>query len=144
MGCDCRGRGGLNGGDLSPFLHIHRMEEKRVRCMIIWALPEDFKVLRLMLQAQWRHVGLKLIEEYDEDEGYLSVDLFEQDDGSRAEVFCSDLEGIDVADIRLFMAIDDDEKEEFERAYREYMEGQGLEPGEPPFMRYLYEKALGK
>ena len=113
------------------------MEETHV-CEILWMMEGDFKLMSLILRASWKHMGTFLVDDYDEDEGYVVMDCFEKEDGSSAEVYYYDEEKRDIADIRLFMAVDEDEKENLTEAFREFMRERGESYDEIPYRQYLY------
>ena len=113
-------------------------------CMAFWIQEEDLKLMKMILSARWKHTGTHPVDDSDEDEDYAIVDCFGKDDGSSAEVYYCDEDMTDVADIRVFMAVDEDEKEDFSQAYRQYMDERGLSYNEIPFIEYLYEKAMDR
>ena len=109
---------------------------------MVWILEEDFRLAKLILDSGWRHTGRCRVEDSDEEEDYVMTDHYERDDGSSAEVFYFDEDMTDIADIRFFMAVDGQERKDFEDACREYEREHGEDPGEFTFMQYLYDKAL--
>lgn len=86
----------------------------------------------------------------DDDEYYDTVEYYEKEDGSSAEVYYSDYGRKEVSDIRFWMTVDDKEKEKFMAAFKELNpdwkpdEDSILYDEDAPYKGFLYQKALGR